>query len=1305
VVSFAQIVKFHNCNEGFMPQENSNEVIAVTNILEITGDDVALLSDTDLRSLVGLLCEADFRSAGLSTKGITWGGHQDASDGGLDVTVRSEFPPPQNSFVPRKVTGFQVKKPNMPRAKILAEMRPKGELREEIKELIYEGGAYVIVSSNGSTTEKSLKDRIAAMNEAIADESDHQTLYVDFLDRGRIASWVRSHPSLILWVRNRIGRPLRGWQSYDNWANTPTGIQEEYLIDDELRLYDGIRSDRGESVLDGLQKLRLLLSSVNASIRLTGLSGVGKTRLVQALFDASVGHDALNLDLAYYTNISDNPIPDPVSFASQLIAADTKAVLIVDNCSQELHRQLTKACAKSPVNLLTIEYDIRDDLPEETKVFRLEPASDELIKKLLQKHYKHISPPNAHTIAEFASGNARVAIALANTLKQGESLSTLRDEELFARLFHQRHNPNEDLRVSAEICSLVYSFNGENAASGSELEFLANLANKSVRQLYRDIQELRNRGLVQSRGVWRAVLPHAIANRLAKYSLDVIPKDELTHAFLHGSERLIQSFTRRLGYLHDCIPAVEIASDWLKPDGWLGDTNCNFSTLGLNIFKNIAPIVPEAALAMLERATSNTDERVFNPEADVHRREFIRLLRHLAYEPDLFPRSVKLLIRCALLERPDINDGDAARAILKKLFHIILSGTHVPLQIRADIVNEIATSDRQNEAELGIILLESALKTYHFDAFYVSSFGARPRDFGYWPISNQEVIAWYKRFIEICTHIAISDNSTAPQARRVFANSLRGLWMTLSEINQDSLKMLEDSIATIHEKRAWNEGWVSAKGILRYEGKSMQQDLFLRLKRIEECLRPKNLIERARTYALITGRLIFDLEDDYDEDDTPSSQWTRIQRITREIGSEAVQDDAIFQELLPELVSAAYDYNRLKIFGEGLADGCQDRQNIWQMLYTQLEITPPDKQQFAVLIGFMSSSANHDPVFYNAVLDILIEDELLGPWFPNFQTTSIIDARGIERLHQALDSDKSHINSFRSLAWSLRGEIDDDNLATLLQKILTKEGGVFVAIEILTTRVHRTNNEPVDFSPDLVTVAREVILKYPYNEKHDRTHHLDYELAQVAQICLYGPDGVEYAKRICQILANGLQQYKFYTFDYPYLFKFLAQSHPHLFLDTFIGLEESHFYRRGFDALDREDNPANQIPQSVLIDWCEWDPEVRYTQLVASLSTYSKSKEADELHWMPLVFSILEKAPNVQAVLSRLESTIYPMSWSGSYADTLERRLVLFTSLYDHPNSVVREWADGQHTQLKRRIEKERENDLRENQARFERFE
>ncbi len=334
----------------------------MTNLLDITGDDIAELNDTDLRSLIGLLCEADYRSGDLSTRGITWGGHQDAADGGLDVVVRDEGEPPANSFVPKKHTGLQVKNPDMPRKKILEEMRPKGVLRDSIKELIQAGGAYLIVSSKASTTEKTRANRLNAMREAVENEENSQNLFVDFLDRGQVATWVRNHPSLILWVRNKIGRPLQGWRPYENWANAPGGIEEEYLLDDGLRLHDGTGSAcEVLSAQDGLFRLRSALSSPRSSVRLVGLSGVGKTRLVQALFDERIGEQQLDSSLAIYTDISDSPLPEPGAMAEQLVASQSKIILIVDNCPPDLHRRLTTTCIQpdSAVSLLTVEYDVR----------------------------------------------------------------------------------------------------------------------------------------------------------------------------------------------------------------------------------------------------------------------------------------------------------------------------------------------------------------------------------------------------------------------------------------------------------------------------------------------------------------------------------------------------------------------------------------------------------------------------------------------------------------------------------------------------------------------------------------------------------------------------------------------------------------------------------------------------------------------------------------------------------------------------------------------------------------------------------
>lgn len=125
-------------------------------MFEITPDDIALLNDTDLRAIVGLLCEAQMRKQGLPTASVTWGGNQDAGDGGIDVRIALPKGKPIQGFVPKRSTGFQVKKPDMPPAQITKEMRPQGKLRAAIRKLATEGGAYIIVSSGASVSDMAL---------------------------------------------------------------------------------------------------------------------------------------------------------------------------------------------------------------------------------------------------------------------------------------------------------------------------------------------------------------------------------------------------------------------------------------------------------------------------------------------------------------------------------------------------------------------------------------------------------------------------------------------------------------------------------------------------------------------------------------------------------------------------------------------------------------------------------------------------------------------------------------------------------------------------------------------------------------------------------------------------------------------------------------------------------------------------------------------------------------------------------------------------------------------------------------------
>jgi hypothetical protein len=227
-----------------------------------------------------------------------------------------------------------------------------------------------------------------------------------------------------------------------------------------------------------------------------------------------------------YTDMNDNPSPQPTGMISDLIASRTRAMVVVDNCAADLHRRITEVCraSDSQTSVITVEYDVQEDEPEGTEVFRFEPSSVDLVAKLIARRFPTMTRLDVDKIAEFSGGNARVALALASTLEHHESVAGLQDEELFKRLFHQRQGHDDSLMKAAQACALLYSFQGE-ALTGDDAELfkIAALIGTNAQQLFAKVAQLKLRDLVQRRGVWRAVLPHAITNRLAKMALREIP--------------------------------------------------------------------------------------------------------------------------------------------------------------------------------------------------------------------------------------------------------------------------------------------------------------------------------------------------------------------------------------------------------------------------------------------------------------------------------------------------------------------------------------------------------------------------------------------------------------------------------------------------------------------------------------------------------------------------------------------------------------------------------------------------------------
>ena len=1257
--------------------------------------------------LVALLCEAELRFQGLSVAGVTWGGNQNAADGGLDVRVELSEQPRRDGFIPRAVTGFQVKKPDMPRGKILAEMTPDGVLRPVIRNLAKSGGAYIIVSGTGSTSDSVLQNRRDAMLEAVNDFERSSSLRLDFFDRERIAGWVRSHPSLGIWVREKIGNPVAGWQPYRNWANPTSDLKEKYLLDDHVRILDsGDAGSEERSAICGINRIRESLSQPGSSIRLVGLSGVGKTRLLQALFDERIGVNALNPAQVFYTDVADSPSPDPRTVADHLIASRTPAILAIDNCPPDLHRRLTSVCiaAGSSVSVITVEYDVSDDQPEETTVFRLEPASVQLVEKIVRVRFAEISQVDAGSIAEFSGGNARIAIALANTVRRGETLSGLRDDDLFRRLFFQRHATDNALYRAAEACSLVYSFDGENTKdSKSELNIIGSLVDQGGSELFGHVAELRRRDLVQKRNIWRAVLPHALANRLAQRALEDLPRDKIVEALADGrSKRLLQSFSRRLGFLHECGVAVEIVEGWLSSNGMLGDVQ-NLDDLGLAVLKNVSSVAPLATLKATERAANGKDGKKFTSRANGNYLVFTRLLRSLAYDPELFERCAGLLIRFALSEAPD-ERTNSTRDLLASLFFIHLSGTHASAVQRAAVIARLIESMDDEEQVLGLRLLGAALEAWHFNSSYEFSFGARPRDFGYAPETKQDVEHWYEPFLRLAEGLAVSTNSIAADARELLAQKLRGLWIKAHMF--DELERLARAIVDV---RPWNEGWIAVRTTLRFDSKNMDDQLVSRLKNLEKLLAPGDLLEKARAYALTGRGSSLDLLDaEADMGGSASDRYARAGEITRAIGAQVAKDQTTFNTLLPEMVLGRE--NRMWSLGQGLADGAQNAEEMWRNLRSAMESADADKRNSLVIRGFINGLSQKDPDLTNRVLDSAIEDEVFCTEFPTLQAAVTVDATGVQRLLRSLSLGAAPIWTYHILGLSRTHEsIDNKALCELLRAIASKCGGVEVALDVLHMRFYCDSDVGRPHDAELVSLGRELLSAFEFWKKTKRIDVSDYHLKQLARICFEGESAGQAATAFCRNLFTAFSENRIYSVEYPQLLATLATLQPAAVLDELLNNEKlpSHVHPWIFgDIIDNEEaDPLSNIRDQIIVEWCEVNPVVRYPLIAAAVRPFKASQKDDALEWTSLALSIIENSPDAVAVLSKLKKSLAPRSWSGSRADIMEKRAVLIGDLTRHRNPVVSEWANREEQKFREDIRSEREWEEKQNRSTDERFE
>lgn len=1264
----------------------------MSSIFDVTEEDIQGLDDSDSRELVGRLCEAELGRRGLSTVAVTYGGDQRAPDGGVDVKVSLSALQNSEGYIPAASTGYQVKAEKMGRSMIATEMRPGGKLRPAIQELANESGAYVIVSTRDSVTDSKLRDRRNAMRGALYDAENADRLQVDFYDCKQLAKWVRCHPGVIAWVKDRIGRNMSGWHPYGSWCGAAQDVQSEYLLDHSLRLHFGLTDKSpGQKVVDSIDSFRDQLRAPGSVVRLVGLSGVGKTRLAQALFDVRIGSRALPPSLAVYVDMADEPNPEPIQLASHLIANVWPAILIVDNCSPELHGRLAHTCKgdRSTISVLSIEYDVREDIPEGTDVVTLEPSSIELIGKLLRNRFPRLSLVDAQRISEVSGGNARVAIVLAETVRHTDSLAGLTDAQLFERLFWQRQSRDDALLRAAEVCSLVYSFDGE----GDELSILARLAEQTPATFQRNVGKLLERQLAQRRGRWRAILPHAIANRMAVRALGDVPREDLDRLIVQGNaRRLLRSFSRRLSYLHDCEEAVAIAKRWLGPEGLLGNI-ADLDDDELAMFMNVAPLSPDDALKAIERAGRANPGRAMSCWSGM-----VPLIRGLAYDPALFERSAEQLASIALSgnERRPFN---AARDAFTSFFSLHLSGTHATLDQRLALIDTVYRSTGEDGRKLALSALDQMLESVHFSAGHDFSFGARSRDFGYDPEGPAQVRQWYIATLKKVEELASRGSDAKAELRALLARRFRGLWGR-ADIQND----VEATLRRLVGNTFCSEAWVAVRNTIYFGREMLPPEVLARLTALAQDLQPCGLSDWIEVVVIGTHSIRFELSNsgsDEGDSDGVENLWERAASL----GAEAASRPDLYSSLFSKLLRGGL---RVTAFGSGLAKAAKDPRQIWGEVISIFATISPQVCDFRLLQGFLSGIAESDAELAMTLLDAADECADLSPQYPALISAVGLDARGVARLKQKIETGIVSIEACRELLshGSEMEKIQEPILCNLLRFLLSRPGGGKIVCQILwdVLNFHIRNKRVI--SENLKSIGREVLKLY-YFERNSNDDG-EYHIAEISKICLKGREYSEFVTDIVKHLRFSVDNGEESALYNSSLLTALIEIHPGPVLDAFLGdngvawnLGVSLF--NGFDGFP--DNPANALPTNELLDWCQLDPERRFP-IAASIIVFAVDEGGDkELKWSDQAIEIIKAAPHAKAVIEVFARRFAPNSWSGSRAMIIEKNAWLLDSLPLEMTDDLLEFLGKVRLGLSILVRQERKSELARSRVVHERFE
>ncbi|WP_205967629.1 hypothetical protein [Paraglaciecola sp. 20A4] len=1071
------------------------------------------------------------------------------------------------------------------------------------------------------------------------------------------------------------------------YKNKTSSTYKEWFKFDRHHDLNYVQDSKTEKNLKALQSG---LSGDAPFVRLTGLSGLGKSRLIIEFLKLT--NSLSEGDILIYDGAD-----DAKEILNSLQSAVTDCVcglVIVETCSISLHENIRKIIDKQN-RLKVITLNFYHDAVNDCIQIKIDKLEQDQITQLLTQNLPDLKEFEISRLARFIEGFPLLADMLIKQIRENGNFDTnFTEHDLVEKLINGDGKLTDKHREILKVLSLFdYIQCEKNKAQDLNLEakFINEIAGSEQVDFEQLITTFTQKELINRTGRYARVVPKPLALNLAMEWWTSSLFDRQSHLINELPESMLESFCKQITFLDSSLNVQDFVEKFCEGDSPFGQAELLLSKQGSRLFRALVEVNPQVTSDLLFRILNRlSDDDIINIDGDV-RRNLVWALEMLVFHRTYFEKTSWCLFKLAQFENESYGNNSLGQ--FSQLFRWQLSGTEADFTQRLTILDKALALNIESADIVVIEAIKTAISTYGGTRTIGAEFqGTKPELKEWIPQKYQEIYDYWQSLFDILLEI-IKRGSLVEQVKAAFGHEIRGL------TNYKQFQQLDVFIKEVIKltDKYWPDAAQSITHALHYDAKGMEPEQLEFLKSWEKLLSPDedSLEEKLKLIVLNPSREHVKGEDGHYIDMAAED----AKKLSIDLKNNHVELVQYF-----ELLMTFPEQKQSWIFAKHLVlvSDCFDL--LLEELFNYFRKTTNLYTQF--FAGFLSGIYVKNINRWREAIELIGEDEHLIQYYPSAICTGKIEPPHLDRLLKLIKTNQLPSSSASILGHGRVTEhITEHEIAQFCMSLSeVDQTAVWVALDNINMYSH--GRKDIDFivlTPVLVHLVLNVSFTKEDKTRHSDSYHwlksvewlLQTENEDFAlKLCLYlvdqvGNHDVNYSD-LWDYLGNGF--YKAFELHGNYIWPKIA--------DIFIDGKTIKPYRliellgSGKSYKKRDNSIFDILDQDIIINWCQ--DEIALLIVGRAISMFITNGEDRIIN--PLMIPLLSEFSDNEAFLNEISANFSSRSSSGSLVPYLEADKDLIQPLIEYQNPQVKNWATSTveyiDNQIKYEIKQEAEEDM-----------